>query len=254
MSIIFAIASAKKMFIFRISILKRRPPRFPSRNSRRTNDADRIKKNRMNGPRHSRLAFSLVELLVVIAILGMMTVLLVVVFNNFGKSRVLNAEGDKLVNLINLAGQNSAARNAMTALVAIPGDSTRHDSFGLFEFLPEATQWRQISKWETLSDGILAEFPNPAYQFSDYPAVKPSPDFPGIQFLGASVPSFKYLIFLPSRSLIQGNSAQLRLVEGYFPPGASAPVFTRPGANAGVANFYKMTVLGTTGRPKIDRP
>ena len=204
-------------------------------------------------PCQGKSAFSLVELLVVIAIGSLMMVLLIPAFHNFGRSQLLNAEGNKLVNLINLAGQNSAAKNAMTALVAIPGNSTRPGSFGLFEYVPEGSGWKQISKWEILKDGIVAEYLNPTYAFTDYPAVKPTPDFPGITFRGAAVPAFKYLVFLPSRSLFQNNSAQLRLAEGFFAAGANASTYTRPGSG-GPANYSTVTVLSTSGHPKIDRP
>ena len=89
-----------------------------------------------------KFAFSIIELLVVIAIGSLMMVLLVPAFNNLGKAQLLNAEGNKLVSLINLAGQNSAAKNAMTALIAIPGSSTNVAGFGLFEYVPEGSGWK----------------------------------------------------------------------------------------------------------------
>ena len=199
-------------------------------------------------------AFSLIELLVVVAICGLLMVMLVPAFNNLGKAQLLNAEGNKIVNLINLAGQNSAAKNAMTALIAIPGDSTRPGGFGLFEYLPEGAGWKQIAEWESLKDGITFDYPNTNYKFSEYPALKPSPDFPAITYRGASVSSFQYLVFLPSRSLFQPTSAQLRLVEGFYAAGATNPTYTRPGSYNGAANYYAVTVLGTSGRPKIDQP
>lgn len=199
------------------------------------------------------LAFSLIELLVVIAIIGLMMVLIVPAFNNFGKAQLLNAEGNKIASLINLAGQNSAAKNAMTALVAIPGDSSRPGSFGLFEYLPESVAWKQISKWESLKTGIAAEFTNATYGFTEYPGVKPNPDFSAISFRGANIPEFKYLVFLPSRSLFQNNSAEFQLVEGFHASGTNI-TYTRKGSASSPANYYRLTVLGTTGRAKIDRP
>ena len=199
-------------------------------------------------------AFSLIELLVVVAIVVLLMVMLVPAFNNLGKAQLLSAEGNKIVNLVNLAGQNSAAKNAMTALIAIPGNSTRPGGFGLFEYLPEGAGWKQISQWESLKNGIIFDYPNTNYKFSEYPASSPYPDFPTITYRGEDVSSFQYLVFLPSRSLLQATSAQLRLVEGFFAAGATNPTFTRPGDYNGAANFYAVTVLGTSGRPKIDQP
>ncbi len=205
-------------------------------------------------PHRSRpiVAFSLVELLVVIALLGIMAVLIVPAFNNLGKSQILTAEGNKLVNLINLAAQNSSAKNAMTALIAVPGSSTNSVGFSLFEYVPEGTGWKQVSKWETLKDGIVAYYPNASYKFTDYPATPPPiQDFPTISYRNTPVSAFQYLIFLPSRSLLQNTSAQFQLAEGFTPGGAIS--FTRPLPAGGPANFYTVTVLGTTGRAKIDR-
>jgi prepilin-type N-terminal cleavage/methylation domain-containing protein len=211
----------------------------------------------MSGPPHRSLpspAFSLIELLVVVAIIGAMAVLLVPAFNSIGKSQLLNAEGNKIVNLINLAGQNSAAKNAMTALIAIKGSSTNAVAFGLFEYVPEGTGWKQVSKWEPLKDGIVAYYNNPDYKFTDYPAAKPPiQDFPALTYRGAPASAFQYLIFLPSRSLLQSTSAQFQLAEGFATAGGLA--FTRPATGGGKpANFYTVTVLATSGYPKIDRP
>lgn len=198
-------------------------------------------------------AFSLIELLVVIAIIGALSVLLVPAFNNIGKSQLLGAEGNKIVNLINLASQNSAAKNAMTALIAVKGTSTNTVAFGLFEYVPEGAGWKQISQWQALKDGIVTYFPNDAYKFTDYPALKPPiQDFPAINYRGTTLSAYQYLIFLPSRSLLQGTSAQLEVAEGHAPSGSIT--FTRPAAGGGPASFYRVTVLGTSGRAKIDRP
>lgn len=196
--------------------------------------------------------FSLIELLAVIAIGSLMLVLLVPAFNSLGKSQMLNAEGNKLVNLINFAGQNSAAKNAMTALIAIPGNSTNVAAFGLFEYVPEGSGWKQVSKWEPLKDGIVA-WCNPDYPFTDSSVPPPIQVFPSISYRGQTIPAFQYLIFLPSRSLLQSTNVQLQIAEGYA--ASPGPVtFTRPATGGGPANFYNVTVVAASGYPKIDRP
>jgi hypothetical protein len=139
------------------------------------------------------------------------------------------------------------------ALIAINGSSTNAVAFGLYEYVPEGTGWKQISKWETLQNGIVAYFPNSNFNFSEYPSViPPIQDFPAINYRGATATAFQYLIFLPSRSLLQSTSAQVRLAEGFAPAGAIN--FTRPAAAGGPGNFYNVTVLATSGFAKIDRP
>ncbi len=226
-----------------------RPPNWQTRSRRIA--AGTFPRNR---PSANCLAFSLIELLVVIAIIGTVTVLAVPAFNHLGKSSKLNSEGNKMVGLITRASQNSVTRNAMTALVVIPGDpATSQDlnAFALFQYAAGDSGWQQITKWETLKEGIVLD---PAHlMLTMYPAVKPSPDLPIISYLGSARPSFQYLVFLPDRSLLHDQSGRISLVEGTFAPGAVAPALTHPGDN-GPANFYRVTVLATTGRAIIERP
>jgi type II secretory pathway pseudopilin PulG len=200
-----------------------------------------------------RRAFSLVELVAVIAMMALLTTLVAPVFNNLGRSNLLSAEGNRVVNLINCAGQNSIAKNAMTALVAAdPQSGNACRIFALFECPPESTGWKQITPWETLKDGIVLD-PSSLSTLTDS-ATQPQPPLPTMRFRGGIIGAYKYLVFLPNRSLLQNTSAQLKLAEGIFPPGAIQPTYTRPGADGTPANFYSVTVLGPTGRPKIDHP
>jgi len=197
-------------------------------------------------------AFSLIELLTVIAFMALLTSLLTPAFNNFGRAGLLNADGNKVVNLVNLAGQNSMSKNVMTALVVVsPDQNNAYRSFALLEYSADSNEWKQITGWENLKDGIVVD-PS-SFSFTDYPAVKPQPDLPPVRYGGKTITSYKYLVFLPNRSLLQNTSAQLKLAEGNFAGNASTPTYTRRGANGTPANFYNVTVLGTTGRPIIDR-
>jgi prepilin-type N-terminal cleavage/methylation domain-containing protein len=203
--------------------------------------------------RRARRAFSLIELLTVIAMMALLTTLVAPAFNNLGKSSLLSAEGNRIVNLVNYAGQNSTSRNAMTALVmADPQAGSAYRVFALFECLPEATEWKQVTSWETLKEGIVLD-PNTLATLTDSSS-QPQPALPSMRYRGGAVGSYKYVIFLPNRSLLQNTSAQLSLAEGTFPSGASSPKFTRPATDGTPANYYRVTVLGATGRPKIDRP
>lgn len=208
----------------------------------------------MNRPLQQR-AFSILELLTVIALIAILTTLVAPSFSNLGRANLLSTSGNKVVNLINYAGQNSLAKNAMTALIALAPDSGKNYTvFTLMEYAPNSGEWKQLSGWETLRDGIVVDQIN----FSDYssqdPATKPQPDLPAIKYQGRTYSDYKYLVFLPNRSLLQNTSAQIRFAEGSFAPGAEAPTYSRRGSDGSPANYYAVTVLGATGRPKIDRP
>lgn len=188
--------------------------------------------------------------------MALLTTLIAPAFNNLGKASLLSAEGNKIVNLVNYAGQNSMSKNAMTALVVAAPDAATGNAYramALFELVPETSAWKQVSSWDTLKDGVVLD-PSLFSTFTDSSS-QPQPPFPSpITYRGANLTNYKYLIFLPNRSLMQSTSAQLKLAEGFFLPGASVPKYSRPASDGTPANYYSVTVLGPTGRPKIDRP
>jgi len=200
---------------------------------------------------HHRRAFSLIELLTVIAMIALLTTLVAPSFTNLGRASLLTTSGNKVVNLINYAGQNSLSKNALTALVALAPDSGRaYQVFALMEYTASNGEWKQITGWEKINDGVVVD----QCTFSEYPSVKPEPDLPAIKYQGKTISTYKYIVFLPNRSLLQDASAQIRLTEGNFATGAQTPTYTRVKGDGTPANYYAVTVLGATGRPKIDRP
>lgn len=204
---------------------------------------------------HKVKAFTLTELLVVMGIIILVTAIAVPAFKHLGRTSLLRSEGGKMVGLISRASQNSVSRNAMTALVAVPAESADGKdfrAFTLFQYVAGDSAWQQITNWEVLKDGIIVD-PG-GLVFTDYPGVKPAPDLPVVNFQGQDRPSFKYIIFLPDRSLLHDNqAAEISLAEGFFATAASTPTFTRPGDN-GPANFYKINILPATGRVIVERP
>lgn len=208
-----------------------------------------------------RAAFTLIELLVVIAICITLMSLLIPAFNSIGKATLLTASGNQIVNLANFARENSMSKNAMTALVVLtdPALDNRSRTFTIFELTPPAngvqsqtSDWKQVSKWETLSPGIIADL----CTFQDS-SQQPLPPLPAFKYGTKTPASYKYAVFLPGGALLGGSTMLVRLSEGYYQTGAASPVYTQPkpgAAPATPADYYNITILAVTGRTKIDRP
>jgi prepilin-type N-terminal cleavage/methylation domain-containing protein len=211
---------------------------------------------RLDLPRH---AFTLVELLVVMAVIVSVMAMLVPAFKNIGKANLLTASGNQVTNLANFARENAMSKNAMTALILLndPALADMNRSFALYELTPptngaqsKSGDWRQISKWEALGSGVIAD----QCTFED--STQPPPTaLPSLKYGATAVSSYKYVVFLPGGALLSGSTAQVRLCEGYYPKGAGNPVYTSSRGSSGTAaNYFKVSILAATGRTKIDRP
>jgi len=209
--------------------------------------------------------FTLVEILTVLAITAIMASLIVPAITSLGKSNALNVSADQVVNLANLGRETSMSKNAMTALIVVtdPSIDGADRVFGLMELdprsdgsQPQSTDWKQISKWESISSGIISD-PN-ALSFNKSTDVAgtagvPTPSFPPIVYNGRTVSSYSYVIFLPGGNLLSGTSPQVQLVEGNVASGSVT--YTRPLAGGtGPANYCSLTIITSTGRVKVDRP
>jgi type II secretory pathway pseudopilin PulG len=202
--------------------------------------------------------FSLIELLAVMGVMIILMGLVVPAVSSIGKASSLNAGGALVTGLINAARQNSLTNNAMTALVIVtdPSLDAQYRMFTMLEALPRAdgqaltsSDWQQISKWETLSPGIVVDNNAPLQSGSSGSI---SPPFPAQLSYGnhpISPNQLEFLVFYPDGSISSPNPATIKLVEGYYSKGSSLPLYT-----GGPANCYQMTVLNATGRIKIVRP
>jgi len=200
----------------------------------------------------------LIELLSVMAILALVVGALVPAVNNFGRATSLQTASGKVSSLLALARQNSISRGAMTAVVIVtdPSVEERDRAMAIYEItpktdgtLPGPSDWKQINRWEVLPEGII--FDQSTFQ-SDRSAVLPA--LPIVNFRGQSTPTYRYVVFLPNGSIYDPNANSIRLVEGSWPPGASSPTYTRPTSAGSPAHFFNVSIIGASGRLKIDQP
>lgn len=200
----------------------------------------------------------MIELLGVMAIVAVVVGLMVPAMSNFGRAGALRTAGEKVSNLLALARQNAIAKNALTAVVVVtePGISDRYRALAIYEMPPKADgtsstskDWRQVNRWELLPDGII--FDQSTFQ-TDPSAVLPA--LPEVNFRGAETQSYSYVVFLPNGAIWEPNANSIRLVEGFWPEGASVPNYTRPKNGNSPANFFNVSIIGASGRLKVDQP
>lgn len=197
-------------------------------------------------------AFSLVELLVVVAIAATLMGLVVPAFNSFGKASGLTTSGNQVVNLAALARQNSMSKNVMTALVLNTDAASpeRNRALCLWELDPSGTrEWRPVTGWQTLGDRVVAAPSN----FTPSTATPVEP-MPALTQAGKPVETFEYVLFLPDGSILNSNSAELRLADGFYRPGSTEIVYAGPLKSGVPANYYNILILSMTGRTKVERP
>jgi prepilin-type N-terminal cleavage/methylation domain-containing protein len=222
-------------------------------------------------PSSRRRAFSLIELLVVIAVLTVILALLAPAVSNIGRARTLTISGNKVAQMATLARQTAMSKNVLTALVVL----TDHNSEGRYRALTviehqlstatgadgtRAASWHQVTNWETLATGCVVDV-----DINNCSFLEDSPDLPNfdnaqLRYLNTNVRKEEIAcrMFLPSGGLSNPDKpAQIRLVEGFIEgeEGAAKVRYTRP-ANGGQvsANYYDISIIGTTGAVKVSRP
>lgn len=206
--------------------------------------------------------FTLLELLIVLGLTALLTGLLIPAFVHAGSASRLGAAGNQVANLLRLARQNSTAKQVMSALIVLtdPTLSDRNRLLTIFECRSAtigSSAWRQITGWEMLPPGVVADPISDArhdytFTFEDS-ANQPPTAFPPVRYGNHVVSVYKYALFLPNGNLLDSNAEVIRLSEGYFPPGLDTPIYTR-GEKGMPENFYDITILPATGRLIISRP
>jgi prepilin-type N-terminal cleavage/methylation domain-containing protein len=207
-------------------------------------------------------AFTLVEMLAVLAIIGILTALALPALNGIGKAYSLSTAGSKVSGMVEQARQNSMSKNVMTALVLMTNQGTDSDyrAMILLEKDPRSSTpaWRPITKWENLPVGVTVDSSATDSTFltngGSTTGVLTSPLPVTAKFRGATVSNFAARIFMSNGGLKNPSEAtKIKLVEGSYTGGVTK--YTHPAAGGGsAANYYNISIVGVTGRSKIDRP
>ena len=215
------------------------------------------------GPCPCSGGFSLVELLTV---LGIMAILVTFGLSSMGSSTAhqLNTGGNRVVNLVNQARQNSITKHTMTALILLTGTNQAavdNRFFVIEEFNPVTSTWQQISKWESLPPGVVVDnaATNPSTDtfITSVPSLNAPAAFPTVTYMGLSIPPTGYAcqVFLPRGQLLSTATTLppvLRLVSGTDNNGAI--IYTAGSRGATLNNYYDVIINPYTGIPKINRP
>lgn len=216
----------------------------------------------MNSPRNQNLrprraaAFSLIELLVVVGILSLLLGLGVSTVDVW-KSQTLSTSGNRFVDYVAMARQNSIAKNVYTAVVIKTKGEGAYSAFCLLELSrPDdntSGTWKQVTPWSTLKTGVVFA----PVTDSSFLSVSGNPpaDLPtDLAYHGKPV-NFAYdaaaQVFQPDGTLSAGQGVKLRLVEGYVGD-ADAVTYTRPGKGS-AANYYDIVFVRDSGQAKIER-
>ena len=210
------------------------------------------------------LGFTLVELLVVMAVIACLMAVSSMGTGHVLRAMALTNAGNKVTQIIETARQQALTRNAMTAVVLLKGMGTPVDgrAFTVIEYT-HAGSWRQVREWDSLPEGIAVDL-NAGGLDGSFFTNGPQP-FPFAGDAGDGAPvaygshlslpanAFAARIFLPGGGLLNPDvAAQFRLVEGTVVNGGIQ--YTQLASTGGPANYYRIILLGATGKTKVERP
>lgn len=118
--------------------------------------------------------FSLAELLTVIAIVGMLSVASLPALSSLTPASRLSSASEKVMSLLDLAHMDAINANTSVQLRIITTNpanrSSEYRTFSLWRFSKESNSYVQVSKWDTLPEGITFESindPSLLYPLSD---------------------------------------------------------------------------------------
>ena len=205
-------------------------------------------------------AFTLIEVLIVVTIIAIIVAISSISLNQTMQAMRLTNAGNKVTQLVEVARQRAMSANSQTALILVkyvPGGDIENASGRAFTVMERRSgeEWKAIREWETLPDGIVVDI-GAATEVNTFVNNSPS-GLPG----GGDMPAFRgqtnyeyaMRIFMPVGGLSNPNeSARLQLVEGQVMGGGVQ--YANKAPDGLPANYYRISLLGTTGKTKVDRP
>jgi len=218
--------------------------------------------------------FSLIELLVVVSLIATLSSLTVFSLKGNSGAAKLSTAGWQVASLIDSARETAILRQTPVAVVLLaPEDDVANCVFTVLCYFPPASpdvsgQWKQISRWETLPQGVLADSgsdgsgnalaltPSGSVDLATC-ATLPSLTYQGLSY--AAKDKYGYIIFMPDGSLYQDAAGSLpspcvlRLVEG-MRQGAGIRRIGQTDGEGNSANYFDIVFIQATGRTKIIRP
>jgi prepilin-type N-terminal cleavage/methylation domain-containing protein len=226
--------------------------------------------------RHSK-GFTLIELLTVVGIIVLITALTVPALRGLGDASGLRGAGTQFENLALAARQNSISNGVLTALAILTDTSSANISaayrtFMVLQIAPHAdgsalatSDWKLISKWETLGTGFIVDDGSDANGISEStflqsPSIPPGssapPPLPVLNYKAAQFApgtGYAYQIFTPEGRFYSDSQGHppfpcgIRITEGYY--AGSSPTYTDQ-----AKDYYKFIFNDATGQIKIIRP
>lgn len=204
--------------------------------------------------------FTLIEVIIVVALMAVIVSLSAPSLNSAMQAMHLTNAGNKVTQLIEAARQRAMSANVQTALILITGmtDANASQTGGrAFTIVERGSggSWEKIREWEVLPDGIVVDLDAAAGEASfmrqspqGLPGAAPAPEH-----LGNSSYTYALRVFLPSGGLLNPDEpARFQLVHGIVM--GQRVNYTHRDKDGGPASYYRISLLGATGKTKVDRP
>jgi len=203
-------------------------------------------------------AFTLVEMLVVVTVIGLLLALAGAGLGGAMQGMAMTNAGNKVTQVIDAARQRAMTANVLTAVVLVTNSGEAEDGRALtvIEYPPGGSAWTQYSEWDLLPEGVTIDLNNNDYG-SFVNSKDPLPFFSSdsVKYKTKSLTpdQFTVRVFVPSGGLLDSSQAsQLQVVDGLNDNGTTT--YTKALVNNIPANYYRVTILGSTGKTKIERP
>lgn len=205
--------------------------------------------------------FTLIELLIVVAIIAVVVSISTMALGGALQGMQLTSAGNKVTRLIEAARQRAMAANVQTAVVMVArmsGEELENPSGRAFCLLERGSGevWKQVREWEVLPDGVMVDLDASGAE-GTFVEESEQNELPGggelPDYLGSKNYQAAFRVFLPSGGMLNPEvPARLQLVNGRMTGGGMEYLQGRN--TTGPANYYRITVIGATGKTKVDRP